>query len=81
MLYVFYLKDTKKAPTVLIFIEKYHMQSFSIKTQKNVRVENSQSKTRWNEIEQKGTTFDHDFGFYFPLISSPLKKEGRRKGE
>jgi hypothetical protein len=26
-------------------------------------------------------TFDHDFGFSFPLFSSLLKKEGRRKGE
>ena len=32
-------------------------------------------------IEQKGMTFDHNFGFYFPLFSSLLKKEGRRKGE
>ena len=29
----------------------------------------------------KGMTFDHDFGYSFPLFSSLLKKEGRRKGE
>ena len=33
------------------------------------------------KIEQKGTTFDRDFGYTFPLFSSLLKKEGRRKGE
>ena len=32
-------------------------------------------------IEQKGMTFDHDFGYSFPLSSSLLKKERRRKGE
>ena len=32
-------------------------------------------------IEQKGMTFDYDFGYSFPLFSSLLKKEGRRKGE
>ena len=32
-------------------------------------------------IEQKCMTFDHDFGYSFPLFSSLLKKEGRRKGE
>ena len=32
-------------------------------------------------IKQKGMTFDHDFGYSFPLFSSLLKKEGRRKGE
>ena len=32
-------------------------------------------------IDQKGMTFDHDFGCFFPLFSSLLKKEGRRKGE
>jgi hypothetical protein len=27
-------------------------------------------------------TFEHDFGYYsFPLFSSLLKKEGRKKGE
>ena len=26
-------------------------------------------------------TFDHDFGYYFPLFSSLLKIEERRKGE
>jgi hypothetical protein len=26
-------------------------------------------------------TFDHDFAYSFPLFSSFLKKEGRRKGE
>ena len=30
-------------------------------------------------IEQKGMTFDHDFGYFF--FSSFLKKEERRKGE
>jgi len=25
--------------------------------------------------------FDYDFGYSFPLFSSLLKKEGRRKGE
>ena len=32
-------------------------------------------------IEQKGMTFDHDFGYSFILFSSLLKKEERRKGE
>ena len=32
-------------------------------------------------IEQKGIIFDHDFGYYFSLLSSVLKKEGRRKEE
>ena len=32
-------------------------------------------------IEQKGMTFDQDFGFYFPPFLFPSKKEGRRKGE
>jgi hypothetical protein len=32
-------------------------------------------------IEQKGITFDHDFGHSFPLFSSRLKEEGRRKRE
>ena len=32
-------------------------------------------------IEQKGITFDHEFGYSFPLFSSLLKKEGRTKGE
>ena len=27
----------------------------------------------------KGMTFDHDFGYSFPLFPSLLKKEGRRK--
>ena len=31
-------------------------------------------------IEQKGITFDHDFGYSFPTFSSLLKIEGRRKG-
>ena len=31
--------------------------------------------------QQKGMTFDHDFGYSFHLFSSLLKKEGRRKGE
>ena len=32
-------------------------------------------------IEQKGMTFDHDFGYSLVLFSSFLKKGGRRKGE
>ena len=32
-------------------------------------------------IEQKDMIFDHDFGYSFPLFSSLVKKEGRRKGE
>ena len=32
-------------------------------------------------IQQKGMTFDHNFGYSFPPFSSILKKEGRRKGE
>jgi hypothetical protein len=31
--------------------------------------------------ELKGMTFDHDFGYSFPLFSSFLKKRGKRKGE
>ena len=30
-------------------------------------------------IEQKGITFDHDFGYSFPLFSSLLKKRGKNK--
>ena len=30
-------------------------------------------------IEQKGMTFDNDFGYSFPLFSSFLKTEGREK--
>jgi hypothetical protein len=33
------------------------------------------------EIEQKGMTFDQDFSYYFPLFSSLLNNEGRRKEE
>ena len=33
---------------------------------------------RYNKIEQKGMTFDHDFGYYCPLFSSLLKK-GKKK--
>ena len=29
----------------------------------------------------KGMTLDHDFGYSFPLLSSLLKKDGRRNGE
>ena len=32
-------------------------------------------------IQQKGMTFDHDFGHSFPLFTSLIKKEGRIKGE
>jgi hypothetical protein len=32
-------------------------------------------------IERKGMPFAHYFSFYFPLFSSLLKEEGRRKGE
>ena len=32
-------------------------------------------------IEQKGMTFDHNFGYCSPLFSSLIKKEGRRRGE
>ena len=32
-------------------------------------------------IEQKALFFNHDFGYSFPLFSSLLIKEGRRKGE
>ena len=32
------------------------------------------------KIDQKGMTFDHDFGYSLSLFSSLLKKEGRRKG-
>jgi hypothetical protein len=32
-------------------------------------------------LYKKGMTFDLDFGHSFPLFSSLLKKEGRRKGE
>ena len=30
-------------------------------------------------IEQKGMTFDHNFGYSFPLFSSLLKKRGQKK--
>ena len=30
-------------------------------------------------MEQKGMTFDHDFGYYFPLFSSLLKKREEEK--
>ena len=33
-------------------------------------------------IAHKGTTYNYDFGYSFPLFSSLLKKkEGRKKGE
>ena len=32
-------------------------------------------------IEQKGMTFDHDFGYSIPIFSFLEKKEGRRKRE
>ena len=35
----------------------------------------------YEQIERKGMTFDHDFGYYLPLFFSLLEKEGRRKGE
>ena len=31
------------------------------------------------KIEQKGMTFDHNFGYSFPLFSSLLKKRGNKK--
>ena len=31
------------------------------------------------KIEQKDMTFDHDFGYSFPLFSSLLKKGGEEK--
>ena len=31
------------------------------------------------KIEQKGMTFDHDFGYYFPHFSSLLKKKEEEK--
>jgi hypothetical protein len=30
-------------------------------------------------IEQKGMTFDHDFGYSFPLFLFPPKKRGKKK--
>ena len=30
-------------------------------------------------IEQKGMTFDHDFGYFLPLFSSLLQKRGKKK--
>ena len=30
-------------------------------------------------IEKKGMTFDHDFGYSFPLFYSPLKKVEEEK--
>ena len=30
-------------------------------------------------IEMKGMTFDHDFGYSFPLFSSLLKNTGKKK--
>ena len=31
------------------------------------------------EIEQKGMTLNHDFGYSFPLFSSLIKKRGEKK--
>ena len=31
------------------------------------------------KIEQKGMTWNHDFGYSFPLFSSLLKKRGKKK--
>ena len=31
--------------------------------------------------QEKGITFDHGYVYSFPVFSSLLKKEGRRKGE
>ena len=35
----------------------------------------------FKRIEQKGMTFEHDFGYSFPLLSSLLKKGKKKKGE
>ena len=32
-------------------------------------------------IEQKGMTFDHDFGYSFPFFSSLLKKKEEKENE
>ena len=32
-------------------------------------------------MKQKGMTFDYDFGYYFPLFSSLLKKRGKKEKE
>ena len=42
---------------------------------------NSKNGGKLFRIEQKGMTFDHDFGYSFPPFSSLLKKEERRKGK
>ena len=47
-----------------------------------IRVRQQDLNQEWmatNVIQQKGMTFDHDFGYLFHLFSSLLKKEGRRK--
>jgi hypothetical protein len=43
----------------------------------NIRVYYQRNYVFW--IKQKGMTFDHDFGHSFPLFSSLLNNEGRRK--
>ena len=40
---------------------------------------NSKNGGKLFRIEQKGITFDHDFGYSFPHFSSLLKKDERKK--
>ena len=37
--------------------------------------------TIWKKIEQKGMSFDHDFGYSFALFSSLVKKRGKKENE
>ena len=39
------------------------------------------NKYIWTWIEQKGMTFDHYFGYSFPLYSSLLRKREEEKDE
>ena len=47
----------------------------------NVKYFNSKLSSNRYGIDKKGMTFDHYFGYSFPLLSSHVKKEGRRKGD
>ena len=59
----------------ILQIVQFHTSFVSPSTHKHNKTQTSK------RIEQKGMTFDNDFGYSFPLFSSLLKKEGGRKGE
>ena len=61
------------------FSSQIHWNWKMTKTHENCKVTASSKMAL--SIDQKGMTFDQDFGYALPFFSSLLKKEGRRKGE